>query len=155
MNTDTITKDVITVDHRMSLEGMIGAGKYDWKNDYITPTKFPVQGEGVVEFDTKIFHFDRYISSKEAFAVFEADDRRNPWQPAKIESLLAYGAKNPEEQRNGPIIGLGSVAKVSGNPIVPRLNGRNAARVLDIYWWSGGWIGNYRVLAVRKLSSAA
>jgi hypothetical protein len=156
MTTDTITKDsVITIDYGKSLEVMIAAGKYDWVNPNITPKNFPITATGIVQFEPKIFHFDRHISSEDAVEAIKADDRGNPWEPAKIEHLLAYGATYPEDQRQYPIVGLGSVAEVGGRRFVPYLSRRGTGRGLDLDWWDDGWRGNCRFLAVRKLSSAA
>lgn len=156
MTTDSITEDlVITIDYGMSFEDMIAAGKYDWVNDKVTAKKFPVEGIGIVQFEPKIFHFDRDISSEDAIEAIRADDRQNPWEPAKIEGLLAYGAKNPEEQRKYPIIGLCSVAEVDGDRSVPCLGRSSAERGLGLAWWGAGWAGYCRFLAVRKLSSTA
>jgi hypothetical protein len=109
------------VDYSQSLEDMILAGNYDWKNDDITTKRFPIVGNGQVEFEDTLFHFDRNISSEEAVKLIVAADTKNPWEPAKIENVLAYGAKNPEEQRKYPIIGLGSVCEVRGDRRVPDL----------------------------------
>ncbi|MEI6552967.1 MAG: hypothetical protein WCO09_00180, partial [bacterium] len=102
------------VNYSLSLADMISAGNYDWKNENITSDRFPINGEGQVEFEDTIFHFDRSISSEDAVAQIIAADLENPWEPAKIENLLAYGAKNPEEQCKFPIVGLGSVGRVNG-----------------------------------------
>ena len=76
-----------------------------------------------------------------------ADDRRNFGKPAKIEGLLAYGVKNPNEQRQYPIVGLGSFAGVLGLrrravPLRarrrarsrPSLVGRRLVRVTTVSW---------------------
>jgi hypothetical protein len=135
------------VNYGMDLEKMILAGNYDWRNDDITAKRFPIVGKGEVEFEDTIFHFDRSISSENAVKEILAADPTNPWEPAKIENLLAYGAKNPEEQRKFPIIGLGSVAKVNGNRNVPNLNKDGSKRNLNLNWWDNDWNGNYRFLA--------
>lgn len=138
------------VNFGLNLADMISAGNYDWKNENITEDKFPVKGEGQVEFEDTIFHFDRSISSEDAVTQIIAADPENPWEPAKIENLLAYGAKNPEEQRKFPIVGLGSVGKVSGGRDVPYLYGVDSKRSLYLLSWNGDWDGRYRFLAVRK-----
>jgi hypothetical protein len=107
---------------------------------------------GSVEFEARLFHFDRFISSEKAI---ESITCNASWEPAKIEHLLAYGATCPEEQRQYPIIGLGSVAVVRGDRDVPCLRRIVAARGLGLRWWDDYWDGTYRFLAVRKLSSAA
>lgn len=154
MNVATATATV-SVDYAKTLPDMIAAGRFDWVNDDITPKRFPIKGTGIVEMETKVFHFNRYISSKDAVAAIKADDTQNPWEPAPIEALLAYAAKHPDEQRQYPIIGLGSVAEVRGHRNVPYLYRLGAERRLRLHWWDYDWSGNYRFLAVRKLSSAA
>jgi hypothetical protein len=152
---NTITQDrIITIDYGMSLDDMIDAGTYYSSTGYITARRFPVQGEGVVQYQAKLFRFDRYISSEHAVAAIKADDRHNPWEPAKIEGLLEYGAANPEEQRKYPIIALGSVAEVRGDHCVPYLYADGNDRHLDLGSSDDGWDVRCRFLAIRKLSSA-
>lgn len=127
MNTDTIGTGIIAVDYNKSLQNMMADGSYDWVNPAITPKGFPI-----VQFETNVFHFNRYISSEDAVEAITADDRRNFWEPAKIEGLLAYGVKNPNEQRHYPIVGLGSFAGVLGSRYVPYLYGSGAGRGLDL-----------------------
>ena len=118
MNTDTISTGIIAVDYSKSLQNMMADGSYDWVNPAITPKGFPITAVGIVQFETKVFHFNRYISSEDAVEAITADDRRNFWEPAKIEGLLAYGVKNPNEQRQYPIVGLGSFAGSRLSPFV-------------------------------------
>src|SRR3989344_2965298 len=138
------------VDYDMNLEAMIAAGNYDWKNDDITAKRFPIVGKGKVEFEDTIFHFDRDISSEDAVEEIIAADTKNPWEPGKIENILAYGAKNPEEQRKFPIVGLGSVGKVYGSSGVPYLSRNDSKRGLNLNWWDNDWNANYRFLCVRN-----
>ena len=141
----------LSVDFSRSLEAMIAAGHYDWKNDDITAKRFPVVGKGVEQFEAKVFHFDRAMSSEAVVEAIKADG----WELGKIEHLLAFGEKYPEEQRKYPIIALGSVAGVGGDRSVPYLSRDDAERSLDLYWWGSDWDDDCRFLAVRKLSSAA
>jgi hypothetical protein len=144
-----------TVDYGMSHDEMVAAGNYDWKNDDLTAKRFPIVGKGKVEFEDTIFHFDRDISSEDAVKEILAADPKNPWEPAKIENILAYGAKNPEEQRKFPIIGLGSVGGVRGDRRVPYLHGNASKRSLYLLWWVDDWGAFYRFLGVRKKVSQA
>ena len=142
---------VLSVDYGQSLEQMIAAGNYDWTNSDITAKRFSPKGEGTEQFEAKIFHFDRNISSEAAVEAIKVAG----WEPGKIEHLLAFGAKYPEEQRKYPIIGLGSVAKVDGYRYVPDLDEGGRERDLDLDWWDDVWSDGCRFLAVRKLPSAA
>ena len=140
----------LTVNYGLGLKAMIAAGLYDWVNDDITAKRFPVKGEGVAEFETKLFQFDG-ISSENAIKEIEAQG----WQVASIEHLLAFGAANPDEQRKYPIIALGSVGEVDGNRRVPGLDGGGSKRDLRLRWWGGGWGSRCRFLAVRRLSQSS
>src|SRR5438552_3599490 len=113
---DLIYGFYLWVDYGQSLEEMIVAGNYDWKNDDITAKRFPITDKGVVEFEARYFHFNRDISSENAIKEIEATDTANPWSTAEIEHVLSHGKTFPEEQRKFPIIGLGSVAEVGGRP---------------------------------------
>jgi hypothetical protein len=151
MNTDTISTGSIAVDYSKSLQDMMADGNYDWVNPAITPKGFPITAVGIVQFETKVFHFNRYISSEDAVEAITADDRRHFWEPAKIEGLLAYGMKNPNEQRQYPIVGLGSFAGVLGSRYVPYLYGHGAGRGLDLLWWDVVWYGHFRAIFPRRM----
>jgi hypothetical protein len=154
MTTDTITENrVITIGYGMSLEAMIAAGNYDGVDSDITSKRFPVTTTGIIQFEPKVFHFNHLTSSDVAVAAIKADDRQHPWEPAKIEHLLSYGARNPEEQRQYSIIGLGSVSEVDRYRCVPRLYAVHATRRLGLAF--GWWNENCRFLAVRTLSSGS
>lgn len=145
----------LTVANGQSLEAMIAAGNYDWVNSDITAERFPITGGGTMQLEPKLFHFDRSISSNAAVETIKATDAENPWEPAKVEHLLSFGATHPDEQRRYPIVALGSVAEVHGGRYVPYLFRVGAERGLNLHWWHGDWRGDYRFLAVRNLSSGA
>ena len=113
----------LSVDYSRSLEQMIAAGHYDWKNDDITAKRFPIKA--------RYFNFDHNISSENAIKKIEAEDAANPWMPAKIEHVLSHGKTFPEEQRKFPIVALGSVARVSGYRYVPCLHRGGSRRGLS------------------------
>jgi hypothetical protein len=144
----------LTVDYDQTLEQMIAAGRYDWKNSDITAKRFPIEGKGIVEFEGRYFHFNRDISSENAIKEIEAADPKNPWSAAKIEHVLSHGKTFPEEQRNFPIIGLGSVAEVDGHRYVPGLYSGGSERRLDLGWFGVDWFPVFRFLAVRKVSAS-
>lgn len=155
-STPHITSDTfyLTVDYGLSLEQMIAAGQYDWKNDDITEKRFPIKDGGIMEFEACHFHFNRNISSENAIKEIEAADSKNPWSAAKIEHVLSHGKTFPEEQRKFPILGLGSVAKVDGDRYVPGLDEDGSGRGLGLSWFGGGWGSIGRFLAVRKVSAS-
>ena len=136
----------ITVNYSLSLEEMVAAGRYDWKNNDITAKHFSVKGEGVVDVDIELVHFDRVMdSSDEVIRELNVGLR-----PAKIEELLAFGAKYPDVQRQFPIVALGSVWQHLDDRHVPFLWGYSDERYLYLDWFGDRWRGNFRFLAVRK-----
>lgn len=142
---------VIIVDYGQTLETMIAAGRYDWKNDNITVERFPIEGKGTVEFEAVLFHFDKDISSEDAKKQIEEAG----YEVGKIEHVLSFGANYPEEQRKFPIVGLGSVGEVAGNRDVACLDRSDFGRDLDLRWLDGVWDADYRFLGVRKKVSQA
>ncbi|MBI4088541.1 hypothetical protein HY415_00365 [Candidatus Kaiserbacteria bacterium] len=142
----------LTIDYGQPFERMIAAGRYDWKNGDITAKRFPITGKGVVEFEGRYFHFNRYISSENAIQEIEAADTANPWSAAKIEHVLSHGTAFPEKQRKFPIIGLGSVAEVDGDRSVPGLDKYGSERGLGLDWFDDDWDPICRFLAVREVS---
>lgn len=137
----------LTVDHSRTLAQMVTAGHYDWANDNITVERFRVSEEGDGEYQAKLFHFNRNILSEVAVKEIKAEG----WGVARIEHLLAFGEKYPEEQRKFSIIALGSVCVVFGDHYLGRL-GEDAGgrRYLDLYYWGEVWTDSCRFLAVRK-----
>ncbi|MFA6315368.1 MAG: hypothetical protein WC648_03335 [Candidatus Paceibacterota bacterium] len=137
---------VLIVDYGQTLEQMIVAGRYDWKNDDITVSRFPIEGKGTVEFEAVLFHFDKDISSEDAKKQIEEAG----YEVGKIEHVLSFGANYPEEQRKFPIVGLGSVGEVGGRRYVPDLYGDGSDRDLNLGWWDSDWDADCRFLGVRK-----
>lgn len=141
------------IDYGLTFDQRVNAGNYDFKHDGITSERFPIIGEGQAEFEDTLLHFDKDISSEDALAEIAKVDLENPWLPAKAENTLAYGAKNPEEQRKYPIIGLGSVAEVDGDRRVLGLDAGGSKRSLYLYWFGSVWDAYCRFLAVRRIVS--
>jgi hypothetical protein len=94
MNTDIVTDLVIAVEFYTSLLNMIAAGHYDWVNPDITTERFPIESTATKEYRTKLFHFDRPISSEDAVAAMKKED----FTPATHVHGLAFGATFPGEQ---------------------------------------------------------
>ncbi|MEI9966542.1 MAG: hypothetical protein WDN67_02745 [Candidatus Moraniibacteriota bacterium] len=107
----------LTVDPGLAFAERIMRGNYGWRNSDLTEKRFPVTAEQVGDWEWKLFHFDRDISSEEAIRLMKEDG----YDAGQIGHILTFGEKYPEEQRKFPIIGLGSVAKVSLNRDVPGL----------------------------------
>lgn len=140
----------LTIEADISFEDRIKRGNYGWRNSDLTEKKFPVTAEQVGDWEWKLFHFNRDISSEEAIRLMKEDS----YDAGQIGHILAFGEKYPEEQRKFPIIGLGSVAEVGLRRVVPGLWDGNGERRLSLLWFGVGWHRRCRFLGVRRRSVA-
>ena len=136
----------VTVDYSQPLETMIKTGKYDWVDEKATSKNFPVEGEGQVDVEVILVHFDRYVTTEEVEAEFEKRGLR----PARIEELLALGAAHPDLQREYYIVSLGSRCVFGDSERVPVLDRRDGKRVLYLSDYRDRWNERCRRAAVRK-----
>lgn len=140
----------LTVDYNQTVEQMIAAGKYDWKNSDITEKHFPLPAElsgQKTAVSSKLFHFNRDISSEDAIAEMD----KAGYRPATLSELLALGTKHPELQRQFPIVALGSLWRLAfGLRRVPFLLVDGVERRLGLLWFDYDWYAYYRFLGVRK-----
>lgn len=137
----------IVIDYGKSIEEMVRLGKYDRASDVITSKHFPTKRTGKAEFEIKLFHFDRNISSEDA--IKEMDEKG--YRPAECCELLAFGAKYPDVQREFLIVALGSAWQDRfDRRVVAVLLGGVSWRDLYMDNFDGGWDGRYRFAAVRK-----
>lgn len=142
---------VLIVDYGKMLEQMIAAGHYDWATTDITANRFLIEGNGMVEFEAVLFHFDKDISSEDAKEQIE----QASYEVGKIEHILSFGANYPKEQLKFPILGLGSVGVVDGRCGFPCINGSESRRRLSLGWCDIVWSARCRFLGVRKKVSKA
>ena len=140
------------LDYRMSPQEMIRQSGCPHVDTTVTPRCFsPGEGQGVMEMEAGIFHFDRYIPSREAIDRIQVHDPSAAWQPARIEHLIFFGKRKPREQMRSPICALGSVSAYKYGKGVPCLDALNSSRalIIDLCRWQRGWEPHYRFLAYR------
>ena len=92
----------LVVDYAQSIQQMIASGRYDWVNSDIEKN-FSVKGNGRIELDTELIHFNRFIGSDEVLKELD----RLGYRAATAEELLAFGAAYSEKQYEFPIVALG------------------------------------------------
>lgn len=139
------------VDYGQTLEDMIVAGNYDWRNSKLTADRFLINGKGQVEFEHTIFHFDEDMPYRDVIVKITVTERQNPWLPARTENLLMYGAENPDEQRKYRIVALGSVGVVLGRLQTPCLDTHDQMRTLNLSCIDRDLDSFNRFLAVREV----
>ena len=132
-----------------ALAELIALGHYDWVNPDITSEHFPLESDGTDGGEPVVVHLDRNATTDEVLAEL---DRRG-LKPARIEHLLRYGANHPEEQRQYPIVCLGSSwLHPCGLRHFPSLDEAGGLRELSLLWLDPGnqWYDDCRFLALRK-----
>lgn len=150
---EAIIADVfLTVKAGISLAQRIAAGNYDRENDFINESNFPHDPTTEGEWEFRLVHPNRNISSEDAVVECEKPDEKGPWEVGKLEHLNAFGEAFSEEQKKYPIVELGSVCKLDGNRLVAKLWYIGSLRYLDLSRWGGDWNPSYRFLSVRRVS---
>ena len=109
----------VRINYKLTLSQMIALGNYKIVDSDILAENFPLINSGQTDVDLAVFLFDRRISTAEITIQMGLEN----CDPAKIEHLLAYGAKYPEMQKQFPISALCSVWRISINLyMVPTLD---------------------------------
>lgn len=135
----------VSVDYGMDLKKMIEKGGFSHFSPHINFMNFKVKGEGKVEVNLWIIHFDRKVTTEEVLKHF----REQGLLPAKIEHLLAFGAAHPD-RGSYPIISLGSIwERHGGGKGITYLIGKSGSRALCITWTDDPYLEHFRFLAVR------
>lgn len=137
----------VKVNYDLSLREMISAGKYDYTNEDITAQRFPVKGSGQEKVAIELVHFNRDMEAKDVLKEFEKRGLR----PATLAELLAFGVAYPEQQRDFPIVELGSVwGGRGGGRSVAYLWRDGSDRGLGLSWLDFRWSAPCRFAGVRK-----
>lgn len=139
---------IAVVDYGLPLSSMIQLGRYDGVVDsHITTENFLLTGKGKWEVEYEIIYLNRAIS----FGDSCTEIKIRKLEPAKIEDLLAFGAKYPDIQREFTLFALGSVILNAGNCLVACLDGSDTERNVSLFFWDDHRNdANYRFLAVRN-----
>lgn len=125
---------------------LVRRGKYDWANDSITDTLFPIEPHAQETRMIELVEFDHDPGSEEVLAEFA---RRGLERPTP-EDALAFGIAYPEEQRKHPVVFLHEPVLVDGFRSVLVLDGSDRERNLNLNWFAYRWNRYYVFAAVRK-----
>lgn len=145
----TTTDYILKVNYNQSLKAMIKAGKYRWVNPNITKERFPVEdtSTGEKEVETKLFHFNRQISTEDAIAKMN----KAGFRVAKPAELLKLGELYPNLQKKFLILALGQFWTCPrGGRHVLGLSCDGSKRELDLVCGVDGWADHCRFLGVHK-----
>ena len=140
----------VVVASAKSLAEMIQVGNYDHVNSDITSEHFPVQGKEKVKCEIELICYGRCMQSDDVVRDLESRGMR----PATLFELLAFGAQYPEQQREFPVVALGSVWQDRyGDRWVAYLDGDESdefGRYLCLGRWVEGWLCEDLFAAIRK-----
>lgn len=138
---------LITVENDETFEGLVTAGKYDWKSDFVTAKRFPIKSSESGERKLVLLHFGRNISSKDAITEAAKLGLERP----TYEDCLRFGAQHPEVQRQFRVVFLHDpVRGDGGNPNVLCLSSGGSERGLGYDWFVDAWYGSCRFAFVCK-----
>jgi hypothetical protein len=133
------------------LKRHIGVGKYDWVNADISVRRFPMQLEEDANVDAmSLVRFSKGVITSE---LAMQRMKQSGLRPVTLRGLLAFGEKNPEDQRKYPILALGSRSMFAeGYFKVPYLDMKNGLRELGLDWDFARreWHNEYRFLAIGE-----
>ena len=139
----------ITINHDMSFDDMIRAGKYDEVHEHVTKSRFSHnRSVGKVVLTPVLWHLDRPIHTTDLYN--ELEDRQSRF--GSCLELLAFGAAYPEFQRRYPIATLGSSWQVfypNSYPRVPFLGGDGSKRCVNLCPKIKVWKAHYRFLIFK------
>lgn len=140
----------LTIDYSLSLEQMLGAGRYAWADSEINDVHFPIPEDLLgqrITVTAKLFDFKPGTSNDDIILEME----QQGFNSSPLPGLLSLGAKYPDLQRENAITALGSIWSSSGNqsliPIIMMMDGR---REIGLNWYGYKWIRDCLFLGIRK-----
>lgn len=137
----------VFVDEITPIETLLRECDLSWGNENITSKNFPtVEGGKKEKREVVIFNFKKDMSSEAV--VFEMD--KAGYRAGTIRELLALALKEPDLQKDFPIVALGSSAKIDASRPLGCLSSDGGNRCLCLESLGGIWAVGYRFLAVRK-----
>jgi len=138
----------VLVDETKTVDELVKACKFDWANSNINSVNFPNPAGGTTgDQELALFYFSKTMSSD----AVSADMDKEGYEPATIWDLLALAQKEPNLQRQFPIIAMKSVWRDSDRRrCVPCLYGGAPGRGLSLSYLDDVWSDGCRFLARRK-----
>lgn len=137
----------VAVDYDQTVEQMVEAGHYDWKNGDINSGNFQVNRRQSGTMEVHTIQPNRFISSD--YAIKEMDNMG--FRTAELPELLAIGAKHPDKQKENTVVALGSLLKdPNGRQYVPVLSSVGRGRGLGLYLFGSAWDPCCCFLAIHK-----
>ena len=147
---------IFTFNYEWTYEHMLACGEYSfWQDVTFLAKYYPLVGTGIIQFEVKLFRFDRKLDLGE----IEKEIRRacpwQPWRPGKIEHLLSFCADLPEQPSGHMLCAPGTMYDAGACPqILGVTREHNGGRhVLDVTQSTVSPANQY--LGVRELSGGS
>lgn len=124
---------------------------FDWVHDGFRYREFkPIEACRGIPLHTRdlafeLFHLDRQLSTE---TVFEELAQRG-YRPALYEELISFVKAFPDEQKQYPIVALGSVCRKGQEYGCSCVLWHEGKRKIDFGWLAGDWHDGCRFLAVK------
>lgn len=139
----------LSVDYARPFGEMVAGGKYDiihpaLEDPTLRDIHFSIQGRGSPSWRAKLIFSDGLTP-----AVMTGAMHSSGWLPAKIEHLLAFGERYPNEQYKYDVLAPGSTATVQGDVHMPGLTCRGRERELTLFRNNQSYGRGSRFLKVR------
>lgn len=126
---------------------LVGQGKYDWFNDWITDERFPIQKHAPLDRTIELVEFDHDPSDDEVLEELRSRGLERP----TYEDALYFGIRHPEEQRKHPVVFLHEpVLDPRGYRLVLVLSEFAGERDLHLFLFDDGWNRDCVFAGVRK-----
>lgn len=137
-----------------SLEQMIAAAALEYIDPEMGESDFRMLIKRGHIRNLVVIHPKRPVSTDEVLDIMLAND----WEPLDLPYLLALSEINPDLQREGPIVALGSVDEIGGEHRVPYIGTFQGRRSLQLGWadhdWSESWRFGAHVINLRSFLSS-
>lgn len=142
----------LTVDFQSSFEDWVASGGYGFRNEDIKSTSFPSLGTGVVKYEARLFSLRCDLCFEGVENALWSAEPSNPWTPARIEPMLAFGATFPDVQCEFTIVAPYTRTMVGKTSVMAVLDERRGMRRLQLRWLPTLSARRDLYLAVRKVT---
>lgn len=140
----------IFMDPAKTHEQLIVEGNYNFVHESVSSRNFPQKNILIREnvmLMIRLFLFQNETSSLEAEMIIKS----NGCQSANLDTLILFGNKYPNMQRNFLLTALGSVWFETDYRYCPILKSINGQRQIDLMWFDGGWLAKTVFIGIMNL----
>jgi hypothetical protein len=126
---------LIPINYADDIQKMIDDGNYERATLLLFAKKEDIKPKyevGIRDYEMKTLTLAKYSTTKEVLNFVQQVAPCKTWKEARIEHLLAFGAKMPKEQLENQIFALGTPIRLSDGINFPRLENLYHQRGLSL-----------------------